>query len=153
MKPCASCKIFKPVEEYALRTRRGGQEYRFSYCGECNKGKAGQYYRDRRDADPEAARKRTRKAVLRQYGLTPEQYDEMIAKQDGRCAICGQFPGTTMGVDRHNLTVDHDHATGAVRELLCDFCNRGLGIFRDDPDTLIAAAMYLLKHSAQEGGG
>jgi hypothetical protein len=87
--------------------------------------------------------------VLSQYGFTPEEYDEMFAAQEGKCAICKRVPSGN-GVDRHNLVVDHDHDTGKVRSLLCDFCNRGLGIFRDSPDDLIAAAAYLLQH---QGGG
>ena len=51
------------------------------------------------------------------------------------------------------IAVGHDHAAGATRALLCDFCNRGLGIFRDDPELLMAAAVYLLEYSAQGGGG
>lgn len=74
------------------------------------------------------------------YGLTPEQYAEMLEEQGGVCAICGtdEWPGK--GNRPH---VDHDHSTGRVRGILCSHCNHGLGKFRDDPERLRAAAEYL----------
>ena len=87
--------------------------------------------------------------LLRTCTKCLEEYDKMFTAQDGKCAICQREPEGN-GVSRHNLVVDHDHETGKVRSLLCDFCNRGLGIFRDSPDSLIAAAAYLLQHG---GGG
>jgi hypothetical protein len=72
-----------------------------------------------------------------QYGLTPEQVDEMAA--DG-CQICG----TTDWGGRHGRpTVDHDHKTGRVRGALCSECNYGLGKFKDDPKLLQKAVAYL----------
>lgn len=67
----------------------------------------------------------------------------MVA-QDGRCAICGATDARRRKSDR--LNVDHDHATGAFRGLLCDPCNNGLGRFDDDPDRLRKAADYLEKN-------
>lgn len=75
----------------------------------------------------------------KQYGLTPDQVDEMA---QGGCKICG----TVEWAGRHNRPhVDHDHKTGAVRGILCWECNTGLGKFRDDPATLERAIAYLLK--------
>lgn len=74
------------------------------------------------------------------YGLSDEQYQTLLAAQDGRCAICG---GTEWGGKTKTPHVDHDHATGAVRGLLCSACNHGLGNFRDDPVRMRAAADYL----------
>jgi len=54
------------------------------------------------------------------------------------CVICGD---TTKP-----LVVDHDHKTGQIRGLLCNHCNRGIGHFRDDPNLLEFARMYLLAH-------
>ena len=71
------------------------------------------------------------------YGLSVEELDAMLARQGGRCAICRDEPG-----DRR-LGVDHDHATGRVRGLLCPRCNMALGLFRDNADALRAAAGYL----------
>lgn len=74
------------------------------------------------------------------YGLTSEEYEALLAKQGGVCAICGldEWPG------KHNVPrVDHDHKTGRVRGILCDHCNFGLGKFKDDPARLIAAVRYL----------
>jgi hypothetical protein len=74
------------------------------------------------------------------YGLSAGDYEAMLAAQDGRCAICrtNEWPG------RHNKPhVDHDHATGKVRGILCTKCNNGLGNFADDPARLRAAADYL----------
>jgi hypothetical protein len=65
----------------------------------------------------------------------------MLAAQGGLCAICRAAPAGH---------VDHDHVTGAVRELLCFNCNGGLGQFRDDPAVLRAAADYVERHRARQ---
>jgi hypothetical protein len=79
------------------------------------------------------------------YGITPEQYDEMLEAQGGGCAICGKPPGKTA------LHVDHCHETGRVRGLLCFSCNAGLGQFKHDPELLEAALMYTAVHWRIEG--
>lgn len=99
--------------------------------------------RKRRDADAERNRRR-----LKLYGLTMDDYERMNEEQGGRCAICG---GTRVRSDSDGkLVVDHDHATGAVRALLCSPCNSGLGHFVDDPTLLLAAIEYLKKHARPE---
>jgi hypothetical protein len=77
------------------------------------------------------------------YGLTLEQYEAMLAAQDGRCAICGQMQ--THARHKH-LYVDHDHKTNKNRGLLCYNCNVGIGHFRDDLNMLLAAVAYIAAH-------
>lgn len=72
------------------------------------------------------------------YGITRQQYVEMKDRQGGVCAVCGQA-----NASGRRLCVDHCHATGAVRGLLCDKCNVGLANYRDNPSLLRAAADYL----------
>lgn len=82
-----------------------------------------------------------RKYNLRsKYGITPEHFDAMLARQGGGCAICGAALATRAG---QRLHVDHDHETDEVRGLLCTHCNVGLGQFRDDPTRLRRAIGYL----------
>jgi hypothetical protein len=77
--------------------------------------------------------------LKRKFGLTPEQYDEMLAAQDGRCMICRRPPA-----EGKTLDIDHDHETGRVRGLLCRNCNHGVGKFFEDVWLLMAAAGYLI---------
>jgi len=73
------------------------------------------------------------------YGITKDEYEAMLAGQDGRCAICRvDTPGGKGG-----WHVDHDHDTKVIRGLLCHHCNIGVGQFKDDPEILRAAADYL----------
>ena len=69
------------------------------------------------------------------YGLTLEQYDEMRARQEGKCAICGD--------DKSKLVIDHNHRTGRVHSLLCHLCNAMIGCAREDIAILASAAAYL----------
>lgn len=66
---------------------------------------------------------------------------EMFDRQKGLCACCGDPPGEKA------LSVDHDHITGQVRDLLCQRCNPGIGYFQDDPERLQKAIDYLQKWS------
>lgn len=76
---------------------------------------------------------------LTKWGLTLTDQAEILAGQGGGCAICGVVtPG-----GRGGWHVDHNHAEGHVRGLLCARCNLGLGYFRDSRETLTAAARYL----------
>ena len=77
------------------------------------------------------------------YNLTPEQYEEMYLKQEYRCAICNEHEDETT---RKKLVVDHCHVTGNVRGLLCNNCNSGLGLFRDDLSLLAKAKKYLTEN-------
>ncbi|MHB8511486.1 MAG: endonuclease VII domain-containing protein [Actinomycetota bacterium] len=77
--------------------------------------------------------------LLRTYGMTIDEFLEMLAKQGRLCAICG----IPLRVSKRGTAVDHDHATGRVRGILCGNCNRGLGMFQDQASLLRAAASYL----------
>jgi hypothetical protein len=82
------------------------------------------------------------------FGVDANRYQEMLREQDGVCAICSQperAPDGSSGKIK-DMAIDHDHATGAVRGLLCSTCNRALGLFRDDKALLNAAVVYLDKH-------
>lgn len=70
--------------------------------------------------------------------MTPEEYDKMSAHQGGACAICNQVP--KLG---KKLCIDHDHKTGLVRGLLCTFCNRAIGLFRDNLQKFENTVSYL----------
>lgn len=100
--------------------------------------------------DPERRRAQNLAANLRKnYGLTPEDFAAMLAAQNGVCALCGEAPNPAGVRAASRLHVDHDHETGRVRALLCNHCNRGIGAFRDDPDLMQRASLYVWKHRQQ----
>lgn len=98
---------------------------------EANRDKAKQWREENKDRV--AANKRRL-----YYGLTQEQYEDMLLQSGGKCSICKEH--TT------KLHVDHDHVTGKVRGLLCRACNHGIGNFKDDTALLTAAIGYLESH-------
>lgn len=69
------------------------------------------------------------------YRLSREEFDSMIVKQNGKCAICR--------LDMTKPHIDHDHVTGKIRGLLCRTCNIGLGMFRDSDKLLLSGKRYL----------
>jgi hypothetical protein len=79
--------------------------------------------------------------LLRDYGITTAQRNEMLADQGNACAICWVgLAGTKLA------RVDHDHKTNRVRAILCHHCNLVLGHARDNANTLRAAIEYLAEH-------
>jgi len=94
----------------------------------------------------------------RTYGVSFEVLDALLAQQEGRCAICGTFwkdcPAPKASqyetVYVQHLYVDHDHATGAVRGLLCNNCNIAIAFLKDDPRILESARTYLRKFREPE---
>lgn len=78
--------------------------------------------------------------LLRRYGITPEEYQRLVDSQGGVCAIC-------LGSLEPQGCVDHDHATGRVRGVLCRECNFGLGHARDSIEILDKAITYLAERN------
>jgi hypothetical protein len=126
---CADCQSVKPMSEFP-RTR-AAVSGRHSYCRPC--------HNTRGKASLEKVGGSRTYHLKRRYGITAVEADLMLADQGGLCGICGSAPA---------VHVDHDHATHAVRDLLCFNCNGGLGQFRDDPAVLRAAARYVEAHCA-----
>lgn len=95
-----------------------------------------------RDKNTQYNRDRQRKYQLKnQYGMTQYNYEIMLEQQGGKCAICETDKPTGKW---KVFAVDHCHKTGVVRGLLCNECNRGIGLLRDDPELLSKAAQYLI---------
>jgi Recombination endonuclease VII len=74
--------------------------------------------------------------LKRLYGISAAEYDALLAKQGGACAICRKR-------SKARLCVDHCHVTGTIRGLLCHSCNLGLGSLKEDQASLVAALAYL----------
>jgi hypothetical protein len=79
----------------------------------------------------------TNYCLVRKYGITLEEYNLLVAKQNGLCGMC-QKPK-----DRRRFCVDHDHQTGKIRGLLCDRCNTGIGLIGDSHNSIKRALLYL----------
>lgn len=154
-KRCSRCGEVKPLEQFcrsspAARKDRL-QPTTWTYCRPCNtevcrersqarirSGEATQDYKERYKT------KRWEK-LLKQYGVTREQYEEMEEAQGKQCAICGRQETATYKGVTCRLVVDHDHKTNKVRGLLCRSCNLAIGNFREDQDTMRKAIDYLRK--------
>lgn len=75
--------------------------------------------------------------LKKHYGMSEADYNAMLEKQEGKCAICGHY---------RKLVVDHCHAYGVVRALLCSNCNSAIGLLSENPFTMMAAAHYVQHH-------
>jgi len=82
--------------------------------------------------------------LFKTFGITRKQYNELLQSQDFSCAICNisEKDYAKQGY-RNNFAVDHCHTTGAIRGLLCDQCNRGIGYLKDSTQILASAINYL----------
>lgn len=81
--------------------------------------------------------------VLRKYNLSDEQFQAILAAQNGICAICKQPENLMRAGMPRPLSVDHDHETGQIRGILCHRCNAAIGLMRDSTQLLEAAINYL----------
>lgn len=164
MKRCTKCGVLQPLENfYKAKGTRDGHR---GDCRACFRKRAKERYplvreqaieraqkwreenverfrenQRRMRATPEGKQRSRAYHLMKKYGLTPEQYDEMLAAQGGGCSICRRPPRDDIA-----LHVDHDHETGAIRGLTCFRCNNALGDFNDDPVLLQRAADYLDRH-------
>jgi hypothetical protein len=110
----------------------------FSYCPKCRSAKRKANWK----SNKVHIAKLNRKSFLKtQYGISSDEYEFLLKKQFGECAICRSLSGHRKGSTR--LAVDHCHSTGKVRGLLCQPCNTALGIFKDDVRLLKRAIKYL----------
>jgi hypothetical protein len=167
MKQCTICKEDKELEEYYAHPKV--KQGRHSVCIPCFKERAKQksYNKDltvksktcrvcdkEKDISNFSAHRRrkdgytsecTECSRIRQYkqnyGITIKEYERMLVEQDHSCYTCGSHESNL----EKRLHVDHEHSTGRVRGLLCDRCNRALGMFQDDEVLLYRAIEYLNK--------
>lgn len=130
-KYCAKCRTIKEWGEFYANAYKPFNVT--TYCKACHDRKNGKH----------------RKYYLKcAYGITEAEYNAMVQKQDGKCAICKQAESED---DPSNpghpkkLAVDHDHNTDEIRELLCKRCNTLLGYAKDSVAICFSAAAYLMK--------
>lgn len=137
-KVCTSCGEGKELHEY--RYKKGGRHLKHSFCKSCEAKKQKAYREKLKGSNFEAYYLKLQERELKaKYALSLSEYYLMWEEQDGVCAICK----TTCS---KNLAVDHDHTTGKLRGLLCQKCNRGLGLFNDNFKLLEDAIKYLEKY-------
>lgn len=130
-KVCAECRLEKPASDFYVVD---GGRYLSGPCKPCTAVRVARFRAEKRAEHGFDAYH-----VMRTYGVTVEQYREMLARQGGVCAVCQREPDDAA----RSLCVDHDHETGAVRGLLCRPCNAAIGLLEEDPDRLRAALAYL----------
>lgn len=129
MKKCSKCKEEKDENEFTFDIR--ASDGRQSSCRVCEK---------LRHNTPEAIQRRRDRRLLKKYGMTSRDYDTLLEEQKGKCANDACHVRHS---DSAKLVVDHNHATGEVRGLLCSPCNVGLGNLQDSPKILQGALEYL----------
>jgi hypothetical protein len=157
---CSMCALSKPTSDFIPRNARcvdcrriKSRSYAQSDRGKEMKRRYWQKHGDRLRAlkrlQENANADLIRDRKLRYYyGISLDYFRELLAQQGGVCAICLQPERAKRGGRVKSLAVDHDHATGAVRGLLCCSCNTAVGLIRECPDILNNIRSYLARNKA-----
>lgn len=127
---CARCRQTKPADEFFAGPKKNGLQ---SYCKQCNKAAHDEWVRRNRPRHKALLRRYT----VQRYGITLDEYDQLLSAQFGRCAICSAPPPPPGKTIRH-LCIDHDHdhcptqwgCRECIRGLLCVRCNSAVGRFQ-----------------------
>ena len=157
---CGYCKTRKPINKFgACATAPNALDWT---CLECKRvqikayadreperarTRAREYARTQRIRHPERTSETQRRVNLKsKYGLSVDEFSKMVEKQGFKCAICfGVFETGQRKMLRP--CVDHDHATGVVRQILCGKCNRGIGLLLDSEEIIESALSYIRRHN------
>lgn len=113
---CRKCLVVYPVTEFRFVNKAAGK--RHPICRSC---------------------RNIHRKIIRRGN---KQFDEILFQQNGCCAICGIH----FTESKNKFRIDHNHETLEVRGLLCQFCNSGLGFFKDSPTRLAMAIEYLVRN-------
>lgn len=138
MKTCSECQKLKPLDKF----HKGRNQCKFcreSYLTAYRVQKREATYANKRRWKENNPDKVKSAALMSDYGINLEQYNQMLSLQNDCCAICK----TNKSMFTNALHVDHNHATGKIRGLLCLSCNRALGLLKDNKDLFLSAANYL----------
>ena len=149
MKICNECNIEKPFTDFHIACKGSkGQPIYKAKCKKCiNRIQIKNYHamplekqreRRKRNSNPQYQQEWR---LLNRYGLSVDQFSDMILEQNNLCKICK--------LEMDPPQVDHCHATGKVRGLLCKQCNTSLGLLKENPDTLRSMIGYLNDHFSQ----
>lgn len=140
-KRCTGCDEEKPLEAFKkTKSGKGGYD---NLCLSCRRA----YRRARyHDTSTETARGDLSRLLRSRYGITLQLYEQLFEQQQGLCAACGKPEPRVHYGKTMRLAVDHCHATGAIRGLLCSDCNRTLGLLNEDPERVEGLLRYLRKH-------
>ena len=134
-KICRRCKLEKDVGDFYRRA--SSSDGLGSWCKLCvNDANAAS-----RQKNPLTSHNRRVYNLRRNYGMTLQEYENLLEVQDFKCAIC--FAEESGHGKTSNLLPDHDHETGTIRGLLCHPCNSALGLLKDNPLILTSAIKYL----------
>jgi len=131
------------TEQTAHPTKYPQGHFKDKHCGICDVMYSPQAPSSKYCSDTCAHTALTSRYLERTYNIDYKKYIDMYDTQEGKCAICGGDGFTMAEHHKLKLVVDHCHATGKVRGLLCHNCNRGLGLFKDSKESLSAALNYL----------
>jgi len=133
---CRTCQLDKPLSDFRYSSRA---PQRRRQCRDCERAQSAITRRVR------AAERRAyaQKYRCKQYGITPGEYDRLIAAQGGNCPVCSSPLGTK------RQTIDHDHRTGKVRGIVHWNCNLVLGNAQESIHVLRGAIAYLVRHGCR----
>ena len=145
---CARCKKYRILAQF----RSNGVSGLRSYCRKCENAQRYDWYHTKGGADwhkqwraknpDKLARAERRHNLKKAYGLTIDDYNLLLDKQQKRCALCRRLQSQF----KKRFAVDHDHTTNKNRGLLCQDCNTGLGLLQDNPRLLRKAAEYIKEY-------
>jgi hypothetical protein len=133
-KICCRCNEKKHLTEFSNHCK--SSDGKSSVCAECNRAASNKWYYENKETARATAR---RSSLKSKYGITLEQYDELLQKQNNCCAVCERHEKTF----KSKLAVDHNHKTGEIRGLLCTNCNHRLIGRHTDAERLHKMAEYI----------
>jgi hypothetical protein len=137
-KQCKRCFIEKPLSLFSKDSKAKNKKR--SYCKQCDRSRTDSWKENNKER---IAEYNSSYKLQYNYGLSTEDYEKLLNKQNSKCAICNIDQKDL----KRKLVVDHCHSSNKVRGLLCSHCNVGIGMLKENQDNLVAAIQYLKDNS------